>query len=367
MTQEFPEENENLEGEEQAAEQPRTRRGRGWPKGKARKPVPDVSLASSVDGRESDGYVYDAEAGELQTPKGKGLKLPPNLLQIAAIALIVSLVVVVIMTSVISPTVSRKQYSSDIGTLVTDIQNLRGSGYTSAMTVAGLSSQVTTLNTRSNSFLVNGDLSGYVTDGELSSQVSSLRSSIPSTDTIAAQVNAKVDAKLALVDTKLALADAKLAALGNSTYVTKSELVAAIAYLRSLIGTSTTTVAHSFVNTDTVCGLLIGPGAAGSYTGKIDLVYSVKLSTSLAESQSLFYAPVISTECPTADTACVTAVMAKYVPTLTLNTDTFYYLTAVKVTVPAFVLADATSNWWVGLGGLHSFGTPSTVSIAKTP
>lgn len=362
-----PDENENLESEEQTGEPAQAKRGRGWPKGKARKPVPDVSLASSVDGRESDGYVYDAEAGELQTPKGKGLKLPPNLLQIALIAFIVSIVAVFLITVMITPMVGKSAYKADITRLETDLVNIRGANYVSGTSLAGLKSSYDTLNSRSNAFLVAGDLNGYATDSELSSQISSVRNAIPTADTIAAQVNAKVDAKLAQVDAKLALVDAKLAALGNGSYVTKSELAAAISYLRALIGTSTTTVAHSFVNTDTVCGLLIGPGAAGSYTGKIDLVYSVKLSTSLAESQSLFYAPVISTECPTADTACVTAVMAKYMPTLTLNVDTFYYLTAVKVTVPTFTLADATTTWWVGLGGLHSFGIPSTVSIVKTP
>ena len=274
MTQEFPEENENLEGEEQAAEQPRTRRGRGWPKGKARKPVPDVSLASSVDGRESDGYVYDAEAGELQTSKGKGLKLPPNLLQIALIAFIVSIVAVFLITGMITPMVGKSAYKADITRLETDLVNLRGSGYTSAMTVAGLSSQVTTLNTRSNSFLVNGDLSGYVTDGELSSQVSSLRSSITSTDTIAAQVNTKVDAKLAQVDTKIA-------ALGNtSNYVTQAQLNAAVAYLQTLMIAGGTLVSYNAVGAGATYAFLVGPASAGNYTGvEINFTYPISSST----------------------------------------------------------------------------------------
>lgn len=361
MNQEIPEENENLEGEEQTGEPTRAKRSRGWPKGKVRKPQVDAgSLASSVDGRQEEGAVYDAEAGELQTSKGKGLKLPPNLPQIGLVALVVSILVVFFVTSFITPMVGKSAYKADITRLETDLVNIRGSNYVAGTSLMGVKSQYDTLNSRSNAFLVQGDLDGYATDGELSAQISSVRSSIPSSTDLANQANTQIATKLAAVD-------AKLAALGNGTYVTQAELAAAIIYLRSLIGTSTTTVAHSFVNTPTVCGLLIGPGAAGSYTGKIDLAYNVKLSTSLPESQSLFYAPVISTECPTADTACVTAVMAKYVPTLTWNADTFYYLTAVKVTVPVFTLADATTTWWVGLGGLHSFGTPSTVNIVKTP
>jgi len=329
-----------------------------------REKQPPIQLEEEDVQQDGEGQGSISYAGGGDAPGGgkKGLKVPSlgkkgpalGILQIF-IPILAAVVISFLLTNTMA--VSKGTYSSGMNALQasvdsriqvedTKIANVINN-YASKSEIAGFIKA-----SDLGGYVKAGDLSGYATTGALAAlqaSVGTLSSSLTPT-----QIQA-------LITTQL----------GNtSTYITKAQMDAAIGaavvYLKGLIGTGGTVVPSSFVNTDSVCGLLIGPGAAGSYMGRVDLTYSIPLNASLDTSRSLFYASIIPLECTTADTACVTAAMTKYIPTFTLSTvDSLYHLTAVKVIVPAFVLADATSTWWVGLAGLHSFGTPSSIIISK--
>jgi hypothetical protein len=155
------------------------------------------------------------------------------------------------------------------------------------MTVAGLKtqgdtlkSQYDTLNSRSNAFLVKGDLDGYATDSELNS----LRNAIPSATSIAAQVDSKLDDVDDTVGNLTAQVNAALASLGNSTtYVSKVNFDAAVAMLLGKIAvagnsTSGNSLEYSLSGSDPAYVLKVKSNISGWYVARLNLVYATPMA-----------------------------------------------------------------------------------------
>lgn len=319
--------------------------------GRVKKPPIDIDKEILSEDEKVVGAREKAEpgslsyAGESNSGHSKRSGVPVGgwapFIAFTALAIVVSLILVF-------------TYSASKSSVKTEYSQMRGTINTMDSTLADVRTRFESNLAAQGAFLKSGDLGGYAR-----------LSDIPSLPNLSGYITQS--SLNDILSSYAKKSDVNNLVAYNSSYATDAELSAAVVYLKGLIGTGgTTTIPSSFVNVGSVCGLLVGPGAQGSYTGQIDLTYSVKLATTLTESQSLFYASVIPLECATADATCITSVMTKYTPTFTLNTtDSFYYLTKVRVVVAAFAIPDTTSTWWIGLLGLHNFGTPSAIAIAK--
>lgn len=291
----------------------------------------------SLDPSSKDDDTYD------EPPKGK-FGLRSDLLMQIGMTLIISIAVVFVMTNFLGMGVSKSAYQKDITRLENDLVVVRGTGYQSGkgQDLASLATSLSSMNSRLGTFLVQGNLDTYATKSEVVSQINTVKTGIPSIDALTSQVNAK-----------LALVDAKLALLGNSTYVSRADLDAAIAYLQSLMIQGGLLTTYNVVGAGATYTFLVGPATAGNYTGaELTLVFPISpatLSTSIGATQFMM-------------SAATPSYGMTYTTTLSGGLN---YITGVRIVCTgAGITTPGGTYWSVPAPNLNLLGTPTTV-VAK--
>ncbi len=228
-----------------------------------RQKQPPINLEEEEEPQEEGRGPISYAGGETE-PRGSKLKVPKLVkrgpaLGILQIFIPILVAVVISFLLINAMAVNKGTYSSGIGALQASVDGK----------IAAEDAKITNVinNYASKSeisgFVKAGDLSGYMRASDLSAvqqQVTTLQASVGSLS--GGLTQAQVQAMITQ-------------ALGSSaTYVTKAQMdtaiSAAVTYLRGLIG-SEGVVNYSFLGSGDTYALLVGPSAAGNYTGEVNI------------------------------------------------------------------------------------------------